>query len=113
MQADQRKTRQVVVEENPSAPTIFVMALGAILALLALMYIVVSMAIDATGPKAFSARFRSLVATLANDLCVFSFEGKFGFSVMVKGGLAPIGRRVTCGTILPGRSFMRVSQLMA
>ena len=113
VQANQWKARQVMIEENPFAPPLFIVAPGAILSFVPLVYVVVSVAIDTIGSKVFTLGFRALVATLANDFRVLSFQGELRRLVVVEGGLAPVGCCMTSGAILPRRPFMLVGQLVA
>lgn len=113
VQTDQRKAGQVVIEEDFSAPSIFIVALRAFPAFLPFVHVVAVVAGDTGRRKFLPLGIRTLVTPLAKNLGVLAPKREFGGPVVVEGCLVPVGRQMAGGAIAPGRPLVGVDQLVA
>jgi len=90
MQAEQRKPRQAVVEDNAVAPTRGSVAAFALLAFLAMVDVVDLMTADALH-RQFFLRDVATVAGAADQLAVLTFQRKLGAACVVKARFFPTG----------------------
>lgn len=88
MHANQGEAGEIVIEKDFFVPAFFVMAVFALLALLALVDIVLSMAGYAVGFH-FLLVYFTLVAKGTGQVLVFAAKRKIGLLVVVEGVLSP------------------------
>lgn len=112
MYADQGESGQIVLEENSHVPATFVMAIGAVLALLPLMHIDRPMTVD-TGDIRQGVHGRGTMAGVADEIFVHPIERKLGVLLMIEFDLFPTLYIVAIMTFLAVAAFMLIVLFVA
>lgn len=91
--ADKGEPGHVVLETHLTAPALLAVAIRALLSLLAGMYVVTLMTVDALHSKRFVTKLAAVTGA-AEQIRMSSVEWKFRLSVVIEPDLAPPGRAV-------------------
>ena len=112
VQADQRETRQIVIEDNPLTPAFLIVAIPAVRPQLAFMRIVLLVTGDACLLQLVAIEI-AFMACVAFRLGVLTVQRKLRFLIMIETDLVPFRRLMAVLTFRAVTAAMDILQLMA